>query len=196
MIKPTVGRARRTSSATSPMRFAPISITALRCEASRRISVSGTPMWLLRLPWVAMHGPRRDRIAAVISLVGGLAVAAAHRHDGDRKSARQACASCCSARSASATTICGSATAGTARSTMAPTAPRAARAGDEIRAVEFRSAQRDEQRPRHQRAAVGRHRRNRAGPRRSAVPPSVCAASLQGALHAAAPKIAAPRADR
>ena len=39
-----LGRANPTSSATSPMRFAPISITALRCAASRRSSVKGTPM--------------------------------------------------------------------------------------------------------------------------------------------------------
>jgi len=44
VMRPTVGRARRTNSATSPMRFAPISTTALPCEASKRSSVTGTPI--------------------------------------------------------------------------------------------------------------------------------------------------------
>ena len=101
------------------MRFAPISITALRCEGSSRISVSGTPMWLLRLPWVAMHGPRRDRMAAVISLAVVLPLLPATPTIGMREFARaRRAASCCSARSASATTICGRAARATGRSTM------------------------------------------------------------------------------
>ena len=43
VIKPTVGRAMAASSATSPAWFAPISITADRCAACSRNSVSGTP---------------------------------------------------------------------------------------------------------------------------------------------------------
>ena len=68
VMSPTVGRATLTSSATSPARLAPISITAKRWPGSSRSSVSGTPMWLLRLPRVARQLPARERMAAVISL--------------------------------------------------------------------------------------------------------------------------------
>ena len=110
VIRPTRRRARRTSSATSPMRFAPISITALRCAASRRISVTRHTDVIVEIA-VGRHAQahaRQNRRGHFLD--GGLAVAAADRDDRQDEVARaSACASSCSARSASGTTICGSA---------------------------------------------------------------------------------------
>ena len=99
----------------------------------------------------------RDRIAAVISLAVVLPLLPPTATIGIENSARHACANCCSARSASATTICGSAPRHRPIDDGADGAARRG-GGDEFRAVEFRPAQRDEQRARLERAAVGRHR--------------------------------------
>ena len=53
VISATFGFTRPLVQAISPGALAPSSITAWRCSAVRRSSVSGTPMSLLRLPWVA-----------------------------------------------------------------------------------------------------------------------------------------------
>ncbi len=55
-----------------------------------------------------MHGPMRDRIAAVISLAVVLPLLPPTATTGTENCARHAWPSCCRARSASATTICGS----------------------------------------------------------------------------------------
>ena len=49
----TLGAAMRVSVANSPAWFMPISITAWRCCSRKLSSVSGKPMWLLKLPAVA-----------------------------------------------------------------------------------------------------------------------------------------------
>ena len=53
LTKATVGWAMAASVVISPGWFMPISITAARWLARRRISISGTPMSLLKLPCVA-----------------------------------------------------------------------------------------------------------------------------------------------
>ena len=100
----------------------------------------------------------RDRMAAVISFAVVLPLLPPTPTIGIEKSSRHARASCCSAlqrvrrlRSAAART------SATLRSTMAPTAPRACAAATKSAPSNVRPAQRDEQRARRQRAAVGRH---------------------------------------
>ena len=90
----------------------------------------------------------RDRIAAVISLAVVLPLLPPTADDRHRRSSRQRLRQLL--QRAKRVRARGSAAArtGTARSTSAPTAPRAARCGDELRAVEVRAAQRDEQRAR------------------------------------------------
>jgi len=127
VIMPMVGRAMPTRAATSPARLAPTSTTAKRCEGARRSSVSGTPMWLLRLPRVARQLPACPRIAAVISLAVVLPLLPATPTSGPRKCARQARAARSSAAWVSGTMICGSFT-GRSASTSAPAAPRASAA--------------------------------------------------------------------
>ena len=71
------GRASATSRATSPGAVgAHLDDRERDARRSRRSSVSGTPMWLLRLPRVARHSPglRQDRGGHLLG--GGLAVAA------------------------------------------------------------------------------------------------------------------------
>ncbi len=139
---------------------------------------------------MARHGPRRARIAAVISLAVVLPLLPATPTIGIAKAARHAAASRCSATCGSGTTICG--TPKPARS--APPARRLRRAAPPPRrtlAVELRSAERDEQR-RRPRACACRSTRPRKGhPRRPAAPPATRAASLERALHAAPPRISA-----
>ena len=48
----TVGCATRASTAISPGWFMPSSTTATRCASASCSTVSGTPMWLFRLPCV------------------------------------------------------------------------------------------------------------------------------------------------
>src|ERR1700723_719916 len=84
-----------------------------------------------------MHGPMRERIAAVISLVVVFPLLPPTATMGILNSPRHAWPSCCSARSASGTTICGTACSTTACSTMAPMAPRSAAAATNSRPSKF-----------------------------------------------------------
>ena len=127
VIRPMVGCASAISCVTSPMRFAPSSITALLCVSFRRISVSGTPMWLFKFPCVARQGPTRVRIAAIISFTVVLPLLPATAISGRLKFVRHFVARRCSAASVSATSICGS-LRGRNRGTIAPAAPASAAA--------------------------------------------------------------------
>ncbi len=53
VINPCVGFAISQSRAISPRWFAPISTTAISVESSIARTVSGTPIWLFRFPFVA-----------------------------------------------------------------------------------------------------------------------------------------------
>ena len=79
----------RASSAISPAWLAPISITAVPCSGRSRSRVSGTPMWLLRLPSVASTGPRAAHTAASICLVVVLPLLPVTPITGREKPARQ-----------------------------------------------------------------------------------------------------------
>ena len=71
LTMPMVGAAIAARRAISPGWFMPISITAAWCAGCKRISVSGTPISLFRLPRVARRpsSPKAAaRIAAIISL--------------------------------------------------------------------------------------------------------------------------------
>ncbi len=74
-----------------------------------------------------MHGPMRDKIAAVISFAVVLPLLPATPTMGSVNWPRQVSASRCNAAKASGTTTCGRESV-TARSTTAPIAPRAAAA--------------------------------------------------------------------
>ncbi len=123
ITRPTVGSAIAARCAISRRWFAPISMTAQRCAASSRHSVSGTPMWLLRLPCVTRHGPSSARIAPVISLTVVLPLLPVMPTTTPANERRQAFANAARPASVSATTTCGSAQS-TGRLTIAPAAPR------------------------------------------------------------------------
>ena len=104
-----VGCAMRASSAISPGWFMPSSTTPARCQHvwswRRRNSVSGTPMWLLRLPSVAKapSPSQARRIAAIICVTVVLPLLPVTAMSGRSKRARQPVASRCSASRLSAT---------------------------------------------------------------------------------------------
>ncbi len=77
------GSATAVSRAISPGWFIPSSTTAATCSGRRRRSVSGTPTSLFRLPSVFSDGPAHGEDGAHHLLGGGLAVAAAHRAEGE-----------------------------------------------------------------------------------------------------------------
>jgi hypothetical protein len=182
-------RARdRASSGDLARWFAPISMTAASCSASSRSSVSGTPMWLLRLPRVARHGPACDAGSPRHLLHGGLAVAAGDADDGNREAVRSpACA-----RRDSATRVghldqrqrgCRSAV----DTNGADRAGATAASGDEAVAVEARAAQRDEQRARRSSAArIGDDGASKRASPPTSRPPHGFANCRRAALHAAA----------
>ena len=91
----TVGPAIRASVAISPGWFMPSSITASRCVASSRSSVSGRPISLFRLPWVASVacGCQARRTAAIICVTVVLPLLPATAISGNWKRARQPAAS-------------------------------------------------------------------------------------------------------
>jgi hypothetical protein len=114
---------------------------------AQRSSVSGTPMWLFRLP---ARGERRvamgqaRRMAATICVTVVLPLLPVTAISGSVKPARQAAASCCKACS------CRRPAGRAARRPAAPLGQRRrctgrARAGQEVVAVETLAAQRDEQ---------------------------------------------------
>jgi len=90
----TVGRAMAASCAISPGWFMPSSSTATRWPSRRRSKVSGTPMSLLKLPWVASDAPafQACRMAASICVTVVLPLEPATAISGSVKRARQALA--------------------------------------------------------------------------------------------------------
>jgi hypothetical protein len=133
--------------------------------ARRRSSVSGTPMWLFRLPAVAKAASptQARRMAAIICVTVVLPLLPVTAISGQLKLARQPPASCCSAGQR-----VGHLQAGQAGIGDAAFGQRGGRAGgaglrQEVVGVEALAAQRDEQVARLQRAGVAVHAQHRRG---------------------------------
>jgi hypothetical protein len=101
----TVGAASRASCAISPGWLVPSSTTPARWPGRSASSVSGRPMWLLRLPRVANAASpwAARRQAATICVTVVLPLLPTTTARGSVKPARQPAASCCKACSESAT---------------------------------------------------------------------------------------------
>ena len=87
-----VGRGHRASSAVSPRWFMPSSMIAARCVSRRQSSVSGSPIALLKLPWVesTRSAPKcAESAAAVMSFTVVLPLLPTTRASGSVKRARQ-----------------------------------------------------------------------------------------------------------
>ena len=130
----TVGCAMRASSAISPGWFMPSSITAIRWWRRRPSTVSGTPMWLFRLPavaWAASPWAVR-RMDATICVTVVLPLLPVTAISGSVRLVRQPSASACSARSVSGTSSPASPASASPRSAMAATAPAAPACGRKL----------------------------------------------------------------
>ena len=108
---------------------------AASCSAVSRISVSGTPMSLFKLPCVTQIERLTPKIAAMSSLTVVLPLLPVTATTGIENDARHARAIAPKARRESRTSICGSGDAAS-RETSAPAAPFRERVLDEVVAVE------------------------------------------------------------
>ena len=159
----TVGAAMRASSAISPGWFMPSSITAAWCQRvsswRRRSTVSGTPMWLLKLPSVANapspHQACRMQPSICVTVVLPLLPVTAI--SGSWKRVRHPAASCCKRAQAVADQQTGQAGLGQAALGERRRGTRAARLRQEVVGVEAFAAQRDEQIAGAQAARVAVH---------------------------------------
>ena len=103
----TVGAAQSANCDISPGWFMPNSNTAMRWWARKRNRVSGTPIWLLKLPWVAnaLADCHTCTIEASICVTVVLPLLPVTAINGTANCARHALAKVCRAQSVSSTSM-------------------------------------------------------------------------------------------